>query len=148
LRRSQLVWRTNGTAAFTNSFGYDGASRMTNVTDGTYSAAYTYLANSSLITNITFRQGSTTRMTTSKQYDNLDRLQSISSMWSGSSPSVNSFGYDYNNANQRVRSYLPDGSFWVYQYDLLGQVISGKRYWTDWTPVAGQQFEYAFDDIG
>ena len=25
---------------------------------------------------------------------------------------------------------------------------SGKRYWSDWTPVAGQQFEYGFDDIG
>jgi RHS repeat-associated protein len=41
-----------------------------------------------------------------------------------------------------------DGSFWLYQYDSLGQVISGKKYWQDWTPVAGQQFEYAFDDIG
>jgi RHS repeat-associated protein len=28
------------------------------------------------------------------------------------------------------------------------QVISGKKYWSDGTPVAGQQFEYAFDDIG
>ena len=43
---------------------------------------------------------------------------------------------------------LPDGSFWIYEYDALGQVKSGKRYWSNWTPVAGQQFEYAFDDIG
>jgi RHS repeat-associated protein len=28
------------------------------------------------------------------------------------------------------------------------QVISGKKYWSDGTPVAGQQFEYSFDDIG
>jgi len=27
-------------------------------------------------------------------------------------------------------------------------VKSGKKYWSDQTPVAGQQFEYAFDDIG
>ena len=27
-------------------------------------------------------------------------------------------------------------------------MISGKRSWEDSTPVAGQQFEYAFDDIG
>ena len=25
---------------------------------------------------------------------------------------------------------------------------SGKKYWSDWTPVAGQQFEYSLDDIG
>ena len=43
---------------------------------------------------------------------------------------------------------LADGSLWVYQYDSLGQVKSGKRYWSDWTPVAGQQFEYTLDDIG
>jgi len=32
--------------------------------------------------------------------------------------------------------------------DSLGQVKSGKKYWADGTPVAGQQFEYGFDDIG
>ena len=35
-----------------------------------------------------------------------------------------------------------------YEYDALGQVKCGKKYWADGTPVAGQQFEYAFDDIG
>jgi RHS repeat-associated protein len=30
----------------------------------------------------------------------------------------------------------------------LGQVTSGKRSWSDAVPVAGQQFEYAYDDIG
>ena len=31
---------------------------------------------------------------------------------------------------------------------MLGQLISGKRFWADGTPVAGQQHEYGFDDIG
>ena len=43
---------------------------------------------------------------------------------------------------------LADHSYWIYTYDRLGQVVSGKRYWQDGTPVAGQQFEYGFDDIG
>ena len=30
----------------------------------------------------------------------------------------------------------------------LGQVTSGNRYWSDGTPVAGEQFGYGFDDIG
>jgi len=41
-----------------------------------------------------------------------------------------------------------DNSRWIYTYDNLGQVVSGKKYWSDGTPVAGQQFEYTFDDIG
>jgi hypothetical protein len=36
----------------------------------------------------------------------------------------------------------------VYEFDYLGQVKSGKRCCADGTPFAGQQFEYAFDDIG
>ena len=53
-----------------------------------------------------------------------------------------SFSYVYNNANQRTRATLADGSYWLYEYDSLGQVRSGKKYWADGTPVAGQQFEY------
>jgi hypothetical protein len=37
-----------------------------------------------------------------------------------------------------------DNSYWVYQYDSLGQVVSGKKYWANGTPVAGQQFTYNF----
>jgi len=59
-----------------------------------------------------------------------------------------SFAYQYNMANQRTRADLGDGSYWIYSYDNLGQVISGRRYWADGTPVLGQQFDYGFDDIG
>jgi YD repeat-containing protein len=59
-----------------------------------------------------------------------------------------SYSSSYNDANQRIHVTLADGSFWVYEYDSLGQVTTGKKYWPDWTPVAGQQFEYAHDDIG
>jgi hypothetical protein len=32
--------------------------------------------------------------------------------------------------------------------DNLGRVASSRRCWQDGTPVAGQPFEYAFDDVG
>ncbi len=54
--------------------------------------------------------------------------------------------YDYLNRLNRLTQ--ADGSYWVYQYDALGQVVSGKKYWSDGSSVAGQQFAYAFDDIG
>jgi RHS repeat-associated protein len=43
---------------------------------------------------------------------------------------------------------LADGTYWVYHYDNLGQVVSGKRFWSDGTLMAGQDFDYKFDDIG
>jgi RHS repeat-associated protein len=123
-------------------YGYDNASRLANVSDGTNGATYSYLANSSLVGQITFQQSGATRMTTAKQYDYLNRLSSISS-----TPS-NSFAYQYNAANQRIMNQLADGSYWRYGYDALGQVTSGNKYWVDETPVAGQQFDYTFDTIG
>jgi RHS repeat-associated protein len=87
-------------------------------------------------------------MTTSKQYDKLNRLLSIASTPSGTGILPVSFSYQYNDANQRYRITLQDGSFWFYEYDNLGQLRSGKKFWSDGTPVPGQQFEYAHDDIG
>ncbi len=86
-------------------------------------------------------------MTLTRQFDYLDRLQSISFVPTGETLPL-SFAYQYNSANQRVKTTLSDGSYWIYTYDALGQVTSGKRYWNNGTPVAGQQFEYGFDDIG
>lgn len=37
---------------------------------------------------------------------------------------------------------------WLYEYDSLGQVKRGAKYFSDGNPVPGQQFEYGFDDIG
>lgn len=42
----------------------------------------------------------------------------------------------------------PNVFSWDYGYDNLGQVTSGKHKWQDNTFVAGQQFEYVFDQIG
>jgi RHS repeat-associated protein len=147
LRRTTLVALQSNNPLIQQSFGYDTASRLSTVTDGNNnSATYSYLANSPLVSQITFKQSGTTRMTTSKQFDYLNRLTSISS--SPSSSSSISYAYAYNSANQRTRNTLADGSYWLYQYDSLGQVTSGCKYWSDGTPVAGQQFDYNFDNIG
>jgi RHS repeat-associated protein len=130
------------TGSYSVSYRFDATGRLSAANDGVNGAAYSYLANSPLVGQIIFTNSGTTRMTTTNQYDHLNRLVGKSS-----SSSI-SFSYAYNAANQRVRSTLADGSYWLYSYESLGQVTSGKRLWQDGTPVAGQQYEYAFDDIG
>ena len=143
LRRTSVGLRNGSGTLCQASYGYDNASRLASVSDGNgNTAAYSYLANSPLVGEIVCQQSGTTRMTTTKQYDYLNRLGSISS-----SPS-SSFIYQYNAANQRTLNRLWDGSYWRYGYDALGQVTSGNKYWSDMTPVTGQQFGYAFDTIG
>ena len=142
LRRTGLGALAGPSVLTSAGYTYDNDSRLATVTSGSDSATYTYVANSPLVGQIAFKHGGVTRMTTTKQYDHLNRLTSISSI-----PTLATFEYSYNNANQRTRANLPD-SYWIYQYDSLGQVTSGEKYWNDGTPVAGQQFEYNFDDIG
>ena len=110
------------------------------------SAHYTYLDNSALVGQISFKQGANVRMTTGKQFDALNRLTQISSVPSASS--AVSFTYSYNDSNQRTAVRLNDGNYWRFGYDSLGQVTSGHKYFSDQAPVAGQQFDYAFDTTG
>ncbi len=146
LRRNSLGANTSTTIS--QSYAYDTAGRLQSVTDGSYSSTYAYHANSRLISTITSKQSTTTRLTVSRNYDRLERLIDTQATPAGSGQMPVSFSYAYNDTNQRTRVTLNDGSYWLYQYDSLGQVTSGRRYWLDGTPVAGQQFEYGFDTIG
>jgi RHS repeat-associated protein len=146
LRRIVLSLNSPSSTLNTNAYGYDAASRLSTVASGTNSAIYAYVANSPLVSQIVFTNGNALCMTTTKTYDYLNRLTQIQSSAGGST--VGSFNYANNAANQRTAVTNADNSYWIYQYDSLGQVISGKKYWTDGTPVAGQQFTYNFDDIG
>lgn len=146
LRRTNLSSYNASTLLSASLYGYDNASRLSTVSDGTNNATYGYLANSALVDSIVFKQSSTTRMTRTNRYDYINRLTSITHAAGGSN--VSAFNYAYNDANQRVAVTNVDSSRWSWGYDALGQVTSGKKYWSDSTIVAGQQFEYGFDDIG
>ena len=106
-----------------------------------------YLDHSPLVGQITFTTNGTTVMTTTNGYDRLNRLTNTSSL-GGTGSTLSQFDNQYNPAGQRPSVTNPDGSYWVYGYDSMGQVTSGRKYWSDGAPVAGQQFDYAFDDIG
>lgn len=148
LRRTNLSVLASGSQLLASTYGYDPVSRLQTVNDGTNYAAYSYLANSALVGQILFTNNGILRMVTTKQYDYLNRLTYIGSASSPLATPFASYHYDYNSANQRTAMTNADNSYWDYQYDSLGQVISGKKYWSDGTPVAGQQFTYNFDDIG
>lgn len=146
LRKSQLGVSRADASLLSSSLGYDSASRLQTVSDGAHVAEYGYIPNSSLVNTLSFKTGGATLMTTSRQYDGLNRLTSIAS--TPSADTASSFTYAYNQANQRTRVDLAGGSFWIYEYDGLGQVTSGKKFFSDGSEVPGQQFGYGFDDIG
>ncbi len=146
LRRTNLA--VNTSSPINQSFGYDPQTgRLLTTSIGASSSTYSYLANSTLIGQITYAQSGTTRLTASRQYDILNRLCTNSAV--PVAGMTNSFVYRYNDANQRTNLTLADGYYWDYHYDSLGQVISGKKYAPSSTDIVpGQAFEYAYDEMG
>ena len=63
-----------------------------------------HLANSPLVGQIVYSTGGSTRMTTTKQYDDLNRLTQISSLPGASGLLPLAYNYTYNAANQRTRN--------------------------------------------
>lgn len=143
-RRSSVAAARGQTSLGSTGYTYDDASRLSTVTSGAHTATYTYQANSILVNTLTFNNGSANALTTTRTNDALNRLVSISN----AAAATVSYAYLYNTANQRIKATLADGSYWVYQYDTLGQVTSGQKYWSDDIAVTGMQFGYSFDDIG
>jgi YD repeat-containing protein len=85
LRRRSSVSMSGQSSTLAN-YAYDAASRLSYATNGQFTSAYSYLANSPLVSQIVFKSNSVTRMTTTKTYDFLNRLQSISSVPSAQTP--------------------------------------------------------------
>ena len=40
------------------------------------------------------------------------------------------------------------GSLWKHAYDNRNELTGASRFWSDWTPVTGQQYGYGFGNIG
>lgn len=146
LRRTNLTFRVGATTNGVVGYTFDTAGRISWLGDGSSSATYTYAANASLVQQVQLRHGASVALTVSRQYDRWNRIHTQTAV--GSASGVVGQEYTHNATGQRIRTQQLDGSYWLYEYDSLGQVKSAKRYWADGSPVAGQQFEYAHDDIG
>ena len=101
---SYLTWSMNT---------YDAASRLLAVGDGAVNANYSYLANPPLAEQITFKQSVTTRMTTTRQYDSLNRLTNQTSAPTG----MDAGSYDQQG------NLVSDGR-WTNRWDGENRLIS------------------------
>lgn len=146
LRRTRLSLTPPASNLGVTTYAYDTASRLQAVGDGTNAVLYSYLTNSPRWDHLVFQRSAQNVITTTRENDALNRLTGVNS--SGGGVPAASFHYLYNAADQRTTVLKGDQSAWKYQYDALGQITSGRNYWADATPVAGQQFTYDFDDIG
>jgi RHS repeat-associated protein len=142
-RRGSLQAARNAVSLTNQSYGYDASSRLESVSSGSQTATYAYYPTTGFLNTTTFTGG--TQLV--RSYDPLGRLQTIATT-TPASGTVASYTYTYNNLDQRTRVTREDNSYWSYGYNDRGELSSGKKYWSDNGPVAGQQTEYVFDSIG
>ena len=132
--------------ATTNTYGYDGYGRMGAVANGIYAATYGYWPNSDLLQTTTCKSNITTALTTTRAWETGPRLRSIANTAGGAVVSSHSYLYDW--LDRRIQATLEDGSLWKYNYNNRNELIGAHRFWSDWSPVAGQQYGYDYDNIG
>ncbi|WOO43393.1 RHS repeat-associated core domain-containing protein [Rubellicoccus peritrichatus] len=111
----------------------------------THTATYGYKAGTNLVESIVQENGSAEILAVQKDYDNLNRLRSLSY---GEPHGDLGMSYTYNKANQRTYATLGNGEFWGYGYDSLGQVTRAAKHLSNRTVIPGYEFTYGFDDIG
>jgi RHS repeat-associated protein len=138
--------QVTGQATSEYDYGYDSYGRLSSASYGVYSAAYAYAPNSDLLRTTTSKNNSTTELVATKGWEYGVRLQSIQNKAGNSI--VSSHVYAYDALNRRTRATQQDSSAWVYGYNNRDELASGNRFWSDSSPVSGQQFGYVFDNIG
>ena len=142
LRRNSLQTTHGANTLGSQSYGYDATSRLETITTGSQTVTYAYHANSGLLNTTAFNGGTSI----ARSYDGLGRLENITTTPAADVPQ--SYVYTYNNLNQRTRVTREDGSYWSFIYNDRGELVSGKKYWSDNSIVWGAQTEYNFDNIG
>ncbi len=152
LRPASLFASSTSTSNLNSSVSYSyqpNTGRLDTLTAGELTHTYGYQPQSSLIATLTQKKSGATVLTTTRTYDRLNRLSSISSAASTSTSNLNSSSsYQYNAANQRTRLTREDGAYWSYGYDAFGQVTSAIKHLPDATPALAPAFAFTFDDIG
>jgi RHS repeat-associated protein len=131
---------------YSAGYGFDNYGRMGTVSSGVYSAAYGYVPSSDLLQTTTCKNNGSTVLTTTRAWDYGYRLRSIANVANGATVTSHSYSYDW--LDRRIQATLEDGSVWKYNYNDRNELIGAHRYWSDWTPVAGQQYGYDYDNIG
>jgi len=121
-RRSTLSLLQPSASAWSVSYGWDAATRLTNVTSTAGSFGYSYLAPYSLLpATLSLPNGAYITNT----YDSVARLLSTT-LKNTQNSTLNTHDYSYNQGNQRTQQVFTPGNYVNYTYDNIGQLRTAK----------------------
>ena len=143
-RRTLLSLLQPSASPWTQSYGFDGIARLTNVTSAAGSFGYAYLSGISDQVQTLSLPGSSKYI--SHDYDALARLTQTRLYTPLASP-ANGHSYTHNVAHQRTKQTFNGNNYVDYTYDKIGQLKSAKGWEAGGTTARLQeQAGYGYDD--
>jgi RHS repeat-associated protein len=146
--RSELSLQQPNASAWSQTYAYDLAARMTNITSPAGTFSYTYnsalggaSAANSLISQIALPNGAWITNT----FDNNGRM--LGTWLANSTSNIDSSVYTYNVGNQRKTATRTGENTATYTYDGIGEVVSDLAA-EGTTNRLNEQLHYAFDPAG
>lgn len=137
-----------GELAARTDYFYDGGARMMLMSNGVGEVTCGYVPGSDLLSVQTFSQRGDPKLTRTILWD-LIRDVPTGMVFRINGAVVASFWYQYQtNADRIARFTLPDGTYWAYDYDAVGQLKTADRYLADGTAFLGGNFAFRYDEIG
>src|SRR5206468_3124911 len=145
--RASLTLLAPDASAWTQSYGYDGGNRLTNIVSPGGAFGYQYSSGvgspasaSSLIKKLSLPNTGYITNT----FDSVAR-QLTTKLLNSSASVLNSHAYGYNAANQRTTMTNVAGNFVNYSYDNIGEVKTATGKESGGSPRLQEQFGYAYD---
>lgn len=128
-------------------YGYGASTgRLDTITGAGVEAAYTYEADSQLVSDIHVHRATATPLAVSQTWDNLNRLTNHTSA-PAAAPAM-PFGYQYDSAGRREERQQADGDYWVFEYDTFNQLDTAVKKNDAHVSLPGYSWDYRFDVIG
>jgi RHS repeat-associated protein len=142
--RSSLSLLQPNASTWSQTYGYDAAKRLTNITSQAGSFGYEY-AGTRLSSVVALRLPGGTYITNA--YDGNTRL--LSTVLKNSTNGIlNSHTYGNNVGNQRTALTNTPGDYRTYGYDDIGQLKTALGYESGGTSRLNEQLAYAYDAAG
>ena len=143
--RTSLSVQAPNASAWSQTYAYDAAKRLTNVTSPAGAFGYQYPGSrpSALVSRLALPNGAYITNT----YDSVARLLSTT-LKNTQNSTLNTHNYSYNQGNQRTQQVFTAGNYVDYTYDNISQLKTAKGKESGGTERLHEKLGYAYDAAG
>lgn len=135
---------TDDRVDFAASYSIDEAGRLAAIVSGENEVRFAHRAKGG-VAEITWLRGGTAVATCRTAYDGWGNVAAIAF---GRGEGLQAIRYQYDQMDRRVRTELPDGTTWHFDYDRRSQLVAAERRDASGAPLPGENFRFEYDEAG